>query len=165
MNKFQQLTLLFLRLALGWIFLYAGMTKILDPNWSAAGFLKSAQTLPWLFSWFAGPQNIGWVNFSNEWGQTLVGLALISGVFIRIAAPSGILLMILYYLPTLNFPYVGKGTTSFIVDQHFIFILVFLLLLAFDAGPLKARLAESGKNWSLGPLIKKFLPKSLQNIV
>lgn len=165
MSKGQKITLLALRLSLGWIFLYAGMTKILDPNWSAAGFLKSAQTLPSLFHWFASPQNIVWVNFSNEWGQTLIGLALVLGVFIRPAAAGGILLMILYYLPILHFPYAGRGTTSFIVDQHVIFILVFLLLWAFDAGPLKARLAEGGKFWGLKSAVKKHLPKSIQTIV
>ncbi|MBI3070189.1 MAG: DoxX family protein, partial [Candidatus Levybacteria bacterium] len=49
---------------------------------------------------------------------------LILGVFVRLAALSGILLMLLYYLPILNFPYVGRGTTSFLIDQHIIFILV-----------------------------------------
>lgn len=155
MNKFQKLAILFLRLSLGWIFLYSGITKIMNPGWSAEGYLKTAQTLPSLFQWFAAPQNIGWVNFLNIWGQTLVGAALVLGVFIRPAAVGGILLMILYYLPILHFPYAGKGTTSFIVDQHVIFILVFLFLWASDAG----------KFWSLGPLIKKFLPKPLQTIV
>lgn len=153
MNNFQKLILLFLRLSLGWIFLYSGITKIMDPSWSAAGYLKSAQTLPSLFHWFAGPENIAWVNFLNVWGQTLVGLALVLGVFIRPAAVSGILLMILYYLPILHFPYAGRGTTSFLIDQHVIFILVFLLLWASDAG----------KYWGLKSVVKKYLknlPKS-----
>lgn len=154
----QKIILFALRLSLGWIFLYSGVTKIMDPGWSAEGYLKTAQTLPSLFHWFANPQNIVWVNFLNQWGQTLVGLALVSGVFIRIAASSGILLMILYYLPTLNFPYAGRGTSSFIVDQHFIFILVFFLLWAFDAG----------RYWGLKSMVKKYLknlPHPIQNLL
>lgn len=152
MSKNQKVSLFLLRLSLGWLFFYAGITKVLDPNWTAAGYLKAAQTATGLYQWFASPQNIGWVNFLNEWGLTLVGAALILGVFVRLAALSGILLMILYYLPILNFPYVGKGTTSFLVDQHIIFILALLLLWAFDAG----------KYWGLKPMVKKFTPKPLQ---
>lgn len=131
MSNFQKLSLLFLRLALGWLFFYAGITKVLDPNWSAASYLKAAKTFTPLYQWFSSPENINWVNFLNEWGLTLVGLSLIFGLFLRIGAASGILIMLLYYIPILNFPYVGKGTTSFLVDQHFIFILVLLLLIAF----------------------------------
>lgn len=134
MSKVQKLSLLFLRLSLGWLFFYAGITKVLDPSWTAAGYLKAAQTATGLYNWFASPQNITWVNFLNEWGLTLIGGALILGIFVRLAALSGILLMILYYIPILNFPYVGKGTTSFLVDQHIIFILALLLLWVFNAG-------------------------------
>ncbi|MBI2036170.1 DoxX family protein [Candidatus Microgenomates bacterium] len=150
MSRKQQLSLLFLRLALGWIFLYSGVTKILDPGWSAAGYLKSSQTLPFLYNWFASTANIGWINFSNEWGQALIGAALILGVFVRPAAVGGIVMMVLYYLPILHFPYVGKGTSSFLVDQHVIFILVFVLLIVSDAG----------KYWSLESIFKKILRTS-----
>ncbi len=156
MNKGQKIILLALRLSLGWIFLYSGVTKILDPNWSAAGYLKSSQTLPFLYDWFANANNIGWINLSNSWGQTLIGAALILGVFIRPAAVGGIIMMVLYYLPILHFPYVGKGTASFLVDQHVIFSLVFLTLIIFDAE----------KFWSLKSVVKKYfknLPKPLQN--
>lgn len=155
MNKVQKLSLLFLRLSLGWLFFYAGITKVLDPKWSAAGYLKAAQTATGLYGWFASSQNIGWVNFLNEWGLTLIGTALILGLFVRLAALSGILLMVLYYLPILNFPYVGKGATSFIVDQHIIFIFALLLLWSFDAG----------KYWGLNNTIRKFMPKPLQALL
>lgn len=155
MSKFAKLSLLFLRLSLGWLFFYAGITKVLDPNWTAAGYLKATQTATELYRWFASPQNITWVNFLNEWGLTLIGAALILGIFVRLAALSGILLMILYYIPILSFPYVGKGTTSFLVDQHIIFIFALLVLWAFDAG----------KYWGLKPLVKKFTPQPLQALL
>lgn len=147
MNQYKDLSIFLLRLSLGWIFFYAGITKVLNPAWTAAGYLKSAQTLPSLYSWLASPQNIGWVNFLNEWGLTLVGLSLILGVFIRLGAIGGMLLMLLYYLPILNFPYVGKGTTSFLVDQHVIFFLLFFFFASHGAG-----------NWSLEKTLKKTLP-------
>src|SRR3989344_7701960 len=101
------IALLALRLSLGWVFFYSGIIKIFDAEWTAAGYLAGAKTFPALFQWFALPANIGWVNFMNEWGLTLVGLALITGLFVRYASLGGILIMVLYYLPILQFPYVG----------------------------------------------------------
>lgn len=147
MSKYQKLSLLLLRLSLGWIFLYSGITKILNPAWTATGYLKGAQSFAPLYNLFA--QNIDIINFLNSWGQAAIGLALILGLVLRPAAVFGILMMILYYIPILNFPYVGKGTTSFLVDQHIVFILVFFLLFSFDAG----------KYYGLKTVVKKYLPK------
>lgn len=153
MNRQQKISLLLLRLALGWIFLYSGVSKILDPEWTAAGYLKGAQTLTPLYSLFT--RNMDIINFLNSWGQAAIGLALILGIMLRPAAIFGVLMMVLYYIPILNFPYVGRGTTSFLVDQHIIFILVFILLSSFDAG----------KYWGLKTVVKKYLPKLIQKYV
>lgn len=63
MNKTAKLSIVFLRLAMGWLIFYAGITKVLNPNWTAAGYLKGAKTFSGFYQWFALPQNIGWVNF------------------------------------------------------------------------------------------------------
>jgi len=127
-----KITLFLLRLALGWVFLYAGLSKLMNASWSAAGYLGSATTFPELYQWFASSQNIGWVNTLNAWGLTLVGAALILGVALRFASYGGILLMMLYYFPVLHFPYVGK--TAYLVDEHIMYILVFVLLISAHAG-------------------------------
>lgn len=132
MKKLQPISLLLLRLGLGWLFLYAGITKILDPEWSAAGYLRGAGTLQPFFAWLASPANIGWVNFVNAWGLTLIGGALLLGLFTRWAALGGAVFMTLYWLPALSFPYVGEH--SYIVDDHIVYILGFLVLFAFNAG-------------------------------
>ena len=31
-----------LRMMMGWVFFYAGIVKVIDPNWSARGFLVNA---------------------------------------------------------------------------------------------------------------------------
>ncbi|MBI3020263.1 MAG: DoxX family protein [Parcubacteria group bacterium] len=124
--------LLALRLSLGWLFFYAGITKIFDADWTAAGYLAGAKTFPALFHWFALPTNIGWVDFVNEWGLTLVGLALLTGFFVRYASIVGALFMILYYLPALAFPY--PNAHSFIVDEHVIYALALSFLAFTDAG-------------------------------
>jgi thiosulfate dehydrogenase [quinone] large subunit len=132
MSKIQKISLLALRLVLGWMFFYAGVTKILDPSWSAAGYLKSAATFGGFYSWLAGPSLLPLTNFVNAWGLTLLGVALILGVFVRLSAAGGMLIMLLYYLPILKFPY--PNPHSYIVDEHIIYIAALLVLAAFRAG-------------------------------
>ncbi len=114
------------------MYLYAGITKLIDPSWTAGGFLQGAKTWSTLFHWFASPGVLPVTNFLNEWGLALIGIALILGVFVRLASYAGILLMILYYLPILQFPH--PTPQSYIVDQHIIFILALAVLASFRAG-------------------------------
>ncbi|MDO8505939.1 MAG: DoxX family protein [bacterium] len=132
MTKAQKITLFLLRISMGWLMFYAGITKVINPEWTAAGYLQTAKTLPALFAWFASPANIGWVNFVNEWGLTLLGVSLILGVFVRLSSIAGIALMALYYLPILTFPHIG--TTGYIVEQHVIYALVLAFFAAIRAG-------------------------------
>ncbi len=131
-NKAVGVTVWFLRVGLGWLFFYAGITKVINSAWSAAGYLGAAKTFPAFFSWLTTPANIPWVNFANEWGLTLIGLGLITGLLVRPAAIAGIALMFLYYLPILDFPY--PNPHSYLVDEHIIYILVLALLFNTDAG-------------------------------
>jgi thiosulfate dehydrogenase [quinone] large subunit len=132
MNINQKISLFLLRISIGWLFFYAGITKVLDPSWTAKGYLMGAKTFPELFNFFLKPDILPIVNFLNQWGLLLIGVALILGVFMRTATVAGISLMILYYLPILNFPY--PNTHSYIVDEHIIYALVLVVLLASGAG-------------------------------
>lgn len=132
MNTSQKVTLFLLRIGMGWMFFYAGITKVLNPVWSAAEYLKGAKTFPELFGWLASPSALPVVNFLNEWGLTLLGISLILGLLVRLTSILGMLLMLLYYIPILTFPYIG--TTSFLVDQHIIYILVLLYFAATHPG-------------------------------
>lgn len=132
MTKLQRVSLFVLRVGLGWVFFWAGITKVLNPAWSAGGFLKGAKTFPALFHWFSSPGVLPITNFLNEWGLTLLGVSLILGIFVRWSAPFGIALMALYYLPILQFPY--PNVNSFIIDEHIIYIAVLIALYAFNAG-------------------------------
>lgn len=120
-----------LRVLIGVLFFYAGFSKIINPEWTAAGFLSGAQTFAPVYQWFASETNIVWVNFLNQWGLTAVGLSMISGLLVRPAAIGGIALMVLYYFPSLDFPYVDHG---FLVDDHLIYAAVFYLLFKENAG-------------------------------
>ncbi|HCM36717.1 MAG TPA: hypothetical protein DIS53_02220, partial [Candidatus Wildermuthbacteria bacterium] len=109
-----------------------GITKVLNPAWSAGGYLQNAKTFSGFYQWLATPEMLPITNFLNEWGLTLLGAALLLGVFVRWAGILGALMMVLYYLPILEFPNVGEH--SYIVDEHIIYALALLLLAASDAG-------------------------------
>jgi thiosulfate dehydrogenase [quinone] large subunit len=96
-----------LRVLIGWHFLYEGIAKLSNPNWSAAGYLTQARgPLAGFFHWMASDPNVlANVNLMNQWGLTLIGLGLIVGCFTRLAAASGILVIMLFYL--CNPPFVG----------------------------------------------------------
>lgn len=121
---FKKLSLFLLRVALGGLFFYAGVTKIMNPDWSAAGYISSAKMFAPFYQWLASSSIIGWVNLLNEWGLTILGAALILGLFVRWAAIGGIIMMLLYYFVILQFPYVGEH--SYIVDEHIVYSLVLL---------------------------------------
>lgn len=118
--------LIALRLSLGWLFLYAGWTKIINPDWSAAGYLQSAKTFTPFYQWLASPDLLPITNFVNEWALFFVGVLLIVGFRVRIASCVGALMMLLYYFPILDGA--RPNTHAFIVDEHVIYIAAFLVL-------------------------------------
>ncbi len=132
MTKVQKISITALRIGLGWLFFYAGISKILNPSWTAEKYIKGTKLFAQFYAWLTLPQNMGWVNILNEWGLLLIGIALILGLAVRSASIFGILIMALYYIPILTFPFVG--TTAYLIDDHIIFILLFVALIAFRAG-------------------------------
>jgi len=131
-TKFAKFSAVALRLVLGWMFFYAGITEVVNPEWSAAGYLNTAKTFSGFYQWLASPAMLPITNFVNEWGLTLVGASLILGLFVRLGSFVGAGMMLLYYLPILDFPY--PNTHSYIVDEHIIYVAAFLLLAALRAG-------------------------------
>ena len=132
MTFLQKFTLILLRLSLGWMMFWAGITKILDPSWSAAGYLTTAKTFPGFFAWLTQPDILPVVNLVNEWGLTLLGISLILGLGVRLSSILGSILMLLYYLPIVQFPY--PNPHSYIVDEHVIYIVILLYFAAIRAG-------------------------------
>lgn len=126
------MAILLLRLVLGWLYFYAGITKVLNPDWSAAGYLKGAKMFPEFYQWLTTGAILPIINFVNEWGLTLLGVSLIFGIFVRFSSFLGIILMALYYLPILDFPY--PNPHSFLVDEHIVYILVLLVFITARAG-------------------------------
>jgi uncharacterized membrane protein YphA (DoxX/SURF4 family) len=139
-SRVQPVILVVIRLLIGWHFLYEGISKMLIPDWTAAGYMENSR---WIFSGFfhwlaASPLTLQIVDFVNMWGLTLFGLALILGIFIRTASIGGIVLLSLYYLA--NPPFVGidfgipaEGHYLF-VNKNLIEIAALVLIVAFPTG-------------------------------
>lgn len=123
-SSFTKFSLFLLRVSMGWLMFYAGITKVLNPEWSAVGYMQNAKTFTAFFQWFARPEILPITNFVNEWGLTLLGVSLLLGVFVRLSSLLGVLLMLLYYFPVLDFPY--PNPYSYIVNEHIIYALVLL---------------------------------------
>ena len=106
LSRAQMVTVVLLRVLIGWHFLYEGIAKLTTANWSATGFLlQSRGPLSGFFRALAVEPNLSRVNFLNEWGLTLIGLGLIAGCFTRLASASGMLVILLFYL--CNPPFIG----------------------------------------------------------
>jgi uncharacterized membrane protein YphA (DoxX/SURF4 family) len=108
-----------LRIAIGWHFLFEGISKLFNPNWSSASYLMESK---WLFSGFfhwliSNNTSLQVVDFLNIWGLILIGLCLFLGLFTRVSAISGTLLLLLYYVANPPFVYSSIPTTN-----HFYFI-------------------------------------------
>jgi len=120
------------RVLIGWHFLYEGISKLLAPQWTSAGYLLQSHW--YLSDWFhriaQTPDVLKIVDLVNMWGLVFIGLALFLGVLTRIAALAGASLILLYYIA--NPPLVGflSETTSeghyLIVNKNLIEMLVLL---------------------------------------
>ena len=54
------------------------------------------------------------------YGHLLIGLSLLVGLMVRISAAFGILLMFVYWLAHIDFPYI-ENPNNFIVDYHIVY--------------------------------------------
>lgn len=154
----EQLVWIFLRLALGWMLLWAffdklfglGFSTMHEKSWlngvsPTLGFLKGATAGPFasFYQSMAGNPVVDWLFML---GLLLISLALIFGIGMRIAGYSGALLMLLMWtahLPPQNNPF---------LDEHLIYMVLFLAFTFVKAG----QWFGLGKWWSQTALVKKF---------
>ena len=131
-QKLTSFSIFLLRVTIGGLFLYSGVTQVMDKTWSAESYLKGAKVLPQLFNFLLDPAVLPYVTLVNQWALVIIGASLVLGLFVRWSAPAGLILMILYYLPVLHFPYVSNN--FFIVDDHIVYAAVLLFLAVVGAG-------------------------------
>ena len=130
-------SLLGLRLVMGWTFLQAGLQKLVDSEWSAAGFLQFAipegNPVTGLWTSLAGNPLIDGL---NSWGQMLIGLTLILGLTVRWSAFWGAVMMIFYWLASLQGG-IGQGLPlehGWVVDEHIVYAFLLFALGALGTG-------------------------------
>lgn len=124
MKEFSSWTMLILRVSLGFLFFYAGVSKF--GNFTAKGYLLNLEgPFSALFKPLAG-------NFLVDqlviWGLTLIGISLMLGILVRFSSFWGIILMLLLYLS--GYP----PQHAFIVDDHIIYIAVLLVFMTSNVG-------------------------------
>ncbi len=135
-TKQQLSALVFLRVLIGWHFLYEGLVKVTNPNWSALPFLRDSRGIfsP-IFHTIADSNGLlQLVNFLNEWGLILIGICLIAGLFTKIVTVGGVILLTLYYLshpPFVGLEYATPSEGSYLIVNKTLIELAALLVLRF----------------------------------
>lgn len=139
-SKAQLFVLVSSRVLMGWYCLYEGMSKLMNPSWSAFAYLNDSQGC---FAGFfhalaSNPTSLSIVNFLNVYGLIAIGLGLILGLFTRLATWSGIILIFLYFLshPALlqaNYA-LPSGETALWVNKNLLLVALLCVLLVFPTG-------------------------------
>ncbi|NHN43288.1 DoxX family protein [Halorubellus sp. JP-L1] len=122
-----------LRLTFGYAFLAAGLEKVLEAGWSAQGYLANvaavngnplAGTFAWMAetAWF-----VSFVDLAVPWGELLIGIGLVVGLLVRLAAFWGAFMMAMFYFGNWS---IEHG----IVNSDLAYVVVFLAIAAFGAG-------------------------------
>ena len=126
-----------LRIVMGWTPFQAGIVKLLDPEWTAAGFLEFAipEGNPFINLWqgWAGNPTI---DFLVQWGLTLTGLGIMLGVLVRWNAFWGAVIMFSFWAASLTGG-LAQGLPlehGWLVDDHIVYALLLFGLGAFGAG-------------------------------
>jgi len=124
-----------IRVAIGWHFLYEGISKLFIENWTSYNFLlNTTGFLSNFYHWLAESETLLIiVDYLNIYGLIIIGLGLFLGVFSKYLSLFGIILLALYY-----FAYPPFGTSLFnpsaghffIINQNFIeaIILIFFFI-------------------------------------
>ncbi|WP_435345678.1 DoxX family protein [Haloarchaeobius sp. HRN-SO-5] len=122
-----------LRLMMGYAFLYAGWDKVTAGGWTANGYIENVAAangnpLEGMFAAMAAsPVFMDFVNVAVPWGEFLIGLGLIVGALVRLAAFFGAFMMLMFYFG-------NWGVEHGFINGDFAYMLVFLAIAAFGAG-------------------------------
>lgn len=154
-SQFMGIILTFLRVYLGYTWLTAGWGKLTGDGFNASGYLKGAigkatGEHPAVQGWWASfLENVALPNselftFLVMWGEILVGIALILGIFTTFATLMGL---------TMNFAFLFSGTVS--TNPQMVIIGILILVAGYNA-------AKFGLDRWVLPLMKKQFPNREQ---
>lgn len=126
-----------LRVLIGWHFLYEGLAKLSNPNWSGAGYLLDSGGFMKniFFSIATDPLILQVSDWLNVYGLMAIGLGLMLGLFEKPALISGIILLGIYYLshpPFTGIKYAFPSEGSYlIVNKNLIEMAAMVVLFFF----------------------------------
>lgn len=131
-----------LRVLMAWIFIQAGLDKIIDEffgdGWSSTSFLEGAieEANPFfeIFQFFAQHPEI--IDPMVMYGQVVIGLALLLGIFFRLFAFLGGLQMLLFWVAAFEAGFlVGLPVEhGYLVNSELVYIFLLYGLGAMGAG-------------------------------
>ncbi|EMA58099.1 DoxX family protein [Halorubrum kocurii] len=131
-HSLSALFIVLLRATMGGMILFAGLGKVSEWPFDAAGYLANidpASPVSGLYAAMAS--NAALMEFVNVFvpaTQLLIGAALIAGAFVRLAALGGAMQMMLFYLGG------WSGDALALFDSTLVYAVVFLTVAAFGAG-------------------------------
>ncbi len=145
MKRVQKQILLTARILFGFLFLNAGIDKLLN-GFSAKVYLEATTYGPFadIFQSMAGSPIVDFLVVGGEIG---IGVALITGVWLWFTAYAGSLMMFMYYFS--QFP-----PKTGLINMHIVYILLFFILASFEAG------TYVGLQWYVDRIIKKLQTKN-----
>jgi 4-hydroxymandelate oxidase len=128
-----------LRIAVGWHFFYEGLSKLLATNWSAAGYLSTAEgPLGPLFQSIGNtPWMVATVDIVNAWALTIIGLCLLLGALTRISSIAGSLLLLLYTLAHPALPGMtgsALGGSYLLIDRNLVEVVTLIMIATLPTG-------------------------------
>jgi thiosulfate dehydrogenase [quinone] large subunit len=120
---------LYFRFLMAWTFLYAASHQVFVHGLTVVGFLNHTKTFHDVFVVFTTPTMGPITTFFVEYGHLLIGLSLLTGLMVRVSATFGVMLMIIYWLAHMDWPFI-ENTNNFIVDYHLVYagVLVYLII-------------------------------------
>jgi thiosulfate dehydrogenase [quinone] large subunit len=139
-KTWQIISLTFLRILIGWHFLYEGLSKLYTPGWTAKGYLlSSVGPLSPVFKSIAQSEALlRIVDILNEWGLVLIGLSLFLGLLSKYGKIFGIILLSFYYIAYPPFASLGINPhvegSYWIVNKNLIEIAALFVLYQFPTG-------------------------------
>jgi len=123
MNHSLKLSLLFLRIALGLNFIYLGWSALF--NQSLEGTL-SGHAMGSLYVWLNSPNSVAWLPALASWVFLVAGVCLVLGLFTRLAALLGVVLVLASYVPTISFSHFALA--ELINDDLIVFFCLLVLI-------------------------------------
>lgn len=145
-----------LRLVIGYVLLSAGLGKLAEGGWTNPGAwtaedylvhgVADTNPLEGLFLFFA--EHLWLIDPMVMWTQILIGLALVLGLFVRLAALGGAMQMLLFWMGAWEGGLLAglPVANGYVIDSSFVYALLLFGLGAVGAGRilgLDAKLEET----------------------